>query len=224
VAEGDRKDQLSEHDHQSPVPFDQASWDERYRSSARVWSGNPNPQLVAEIAPMGPGRALDVGCGEGADAIWLAQQGWQVVAADISSVALERAAAHALTVDPAVAARIEWHHADLLAEPPEPKSFDLVSAQFMQLPPDLRRPLFAALAEAVRPGGKLMVVGHHPSDMTSGVRRPPLPELFYSADEIAEELDDSWDIVVNDSRPRSATLPDGGDATIHDAVLLASRR
>jgi SAM-dependent methyltransferase len=173
---------------------------------------------------MQPGRALDVGCGEGADAIWLAQQGWHVVAADISSVALERAAAHALTVDPSVAGLIEWRHVDLLAEPPEPMSFDLVTAQFMQLPPDLRRPLFAALAEAVRPGGKLLVVGHHPSDMTSGVRRPPLPELFYSAEEVAEGLGDSWDVNVSDSRPRSATLPDGGDATIHDAVLLASRR
>jgi SAM-dependent methyltransferase len=172
---------------------------------------------------MGPGRALDVGCGEGAGAIWLAQRGWHVVAADISGVALERAAAHTLTVDPSLAARIDWRHVDLLAEPPEPKAFDLVSAQFMQLPPDLRERLFAALAEAVRPGGQLLVVGHHPSDMTSGVRRPPRPELFYSAEEAAQGLDDSWHVTVSASRPRSATLPDGRDATIHDAVLLASR-
>jgi SAM-dependent methyltransferase len=214
----------NEHNHTPNVPVDQAAWDERYRSSDRVWSGNPNPQLVAEIGDLPPGRALDVGCGEGADAIWLAQRGWRVVAADISTVALERAATHALSIDPAVAARIEWRHVDLLAELPDPRSFDLVSAQFMQLPPDLRRRMFAALAAAVRPGGKLLVVGHHPSDMTSGVRRPPRPELFYSADEVKEVLDDSWDIVVSEKRPRSATTPDGREATIHDTVLLAARR
>jgi len=99
--------------------FDEGFWNERYRSSPQVWSGNPNPQLVAEVAGRSPGRVLDVGCGEGADAIWLAQHGWTVVATDISSVAVERGEQHARDTDPAAAARIEWRQADLLALPPE---------------------------------------------------------------------------------------------------------
>src|SRR5207248_9407455 len=129
---------------------DEDFWNERYSSSSRVWSGNPNPQLVAEVAGLRPGRALDVGCGEGADAIWLAGQGWDVVAIDISSVALERGAGHAHDADPVAAARIEWRQADLLGDPPEPDAFDLVSAQFMQLPPEPRARLFGALAASVR--------------------------------------------------------------------------
>ena len=215
---------MSEHAHGTDWVYDKDFWDERYRSAARIWSGEPNPQLVAEVAGRPPGRALDVGCGEGADAIWLARQGWTVVATDISSVALERGAQHARDTDPALPARIEWRQADLLAGPPEPASFDLVSAQFMQLPPELRTRLFTGLIAAVRPGGTLLVVGHHPSDLATGVPRPHLPEVFYSADEIAALLDDAWAVGVCEARPRPATTPDGAEITIHDAVLVATRR
>lgn len=202
---------------------DEESWNKRYRVSERIWSGNPNPQLVAEVTGRQPGRALDVGCGEGADAIWLARQGWEVVATDISSVALERAARHAESVDRQVGTRIEWRRVDLLVDPPEPEAFDLVSAQFMQLPPEPRARLFTALATSTRAGGMLLVVGHHPSDMATGVRRPPMPDRFYTADDIAGLLDSSWDVVVNEARPRSVTTPEGSPATIHDAVLVARR-
>jgi SAM-dependent methyltransferase len=203
---------------------DQAFWDERYRSAPAIWSGNPNAQLVAEVTGLAPGRALDVGCGEGADAIWLARRGWEVLAADISEVALERAADHAGATDPAAAARIEWCRVDLLADPPEPDSFDLVSAQFMHLPPEPRRQLFAALATAVRPGGTLLIVGHHPSDLATGVRRPPLPGLLYDADELAAPLDETWEVLVADARPRPGETPAGDQVTVHDAVLRARRR
>jgi SAM-dependent methyltransferase len=215
---------MSGHDHHGRPVFDEACWDERYRSSPQVWSGEPNPQLVAEIADLAPGRALDAGCGEGADAIWLARRGWEVVAADISGVALERAAQHARASDPQALARIEWRRADLVAQGPEREAFDLVSSQFMQLPPEPRVRLFRALIEAVRPGGTLLVVGHHPSDLTTGVRRPPMPERFYTADDVAGLLDGSWTVVVNEARPRIATTPDGVEVTIHDTILRASRR
>jgi SAM-dependent methyltransferase len=215
---------MSEHAQGAGCVFDEGFWDQRYRSARQVWSGDPNPQLVAEVAGRPPGRALDVGCGEGADAIWLAQRGWAVVAADISGVALERGARHARDTDPVVSARIEWWQADLLARPPEPGSFDLVSVQFMQLPLEPRTRLFTALAASVRAGGTLLVVGHHPSDLATGVARPPMPEFFYSPDEIAALLDDSWAIEVSEARPRPANTPDGVEVTVHDAVLVATRR
>jgi len=142
------------HHHDAQPTHDEAFWNERYETSARIWSGNPNPQLVAEVDGLVPGRALDVGCGEGADAIWLAQRGWRVVGTDISGVALGRAAEHVHETDAAAAARIEWRHADLLGdtEALERDAFDLVSAQFMQLAPDARARLFTALAASVRAG------------------------------------------------------------------------
>ena len=141
---------MSEHAHGTGPVFDEGFWDERYRSARQAWSGQPNPQLVAEVAGRPPGRALDAGCGEGADAIWLARGAWEVVAVDISGVAVRRGEQHTRDTDPAAAERIEWRQADLLAQPPEPGSFDLVTAQFMQLPPEPRTRLFTALATAVR--------------------------------------------------------------------------
>ena len=214
---------MDRHDHDALPTLDAGFWNDRYRSSHRIWSGNPNPQLVCEIADLPPGRALDVGCGEGADAIWLAGRGWCVVAVDISDVALERAAQHAHATADTTSVRIEWLQADLLARPPEPQSFDLVSCQFMQVPPQPRAQLFSSLVRAVRPGGTLLVVGHHPSDMGTGVRRPPMRELFYTADDIAALLDDDWTVVVNDARPRPATTAEGVETTVHDAVLRAKR-
>jgi SAM-dependent methyltransferase len=205
------------------MKFDADFWDERYRSRDALWSGDPNPQLVNEVSGLAPGTALDVGCGEGADAIWLAERGWRVTAVDISSVALERARAVKLSAD--VARRIEWLHRDLVAEAPPPASYDLVSAQFMHLPPAPRESLFRGLAASVKPGGSLLVVGHHPSDLQTTARRPPLPELFYTAADVAALLEpESWEIIVEAARERSTADPAGQTIAIHDTVLMARRR
>ncbi len=205
--------------------FNEEFWDERYRSRGALWSGNPNPQLVTEAADLAPGTALDVGCGEGADAIWLAERGWRVTAVDVSTVALERGAAQAAERDAAVARRINWLHEDLTAWVPAEASYDLVSAQFMHLPKKPREALFRALAAAVAPGGSLLIVGHHPSDLQTTIPRPPLPELLFTASDIVALLDPrGWDIVVSAARERGATDPDGRAVTIHDAVLRASRQ
>ncbi len=203
--------------------MDQEFWDRRYAEHHRVWSGNPNPHLVSTASALPPGRALDVGCGEGADALWLARSGWRVTGVDISEVALGRAREQARLEDAAVAGRVDWVHADLLEVPPEPGGFDLVSAQFMQLPEPARSVLFAGLAEAVAPGGTLLIVGHHPSDLQTAVRRPPLPELFYTAGDLIPLLDGGWDISASEARPRRVDDAAGHAAVVRDTVLQARR-
>jgi SAM-dependent methyltransferase len=197
-------------------------WDERYRSADAIWSGDPNPQLVAEVSGLEPGTALDVGCGEGADAVWLAERGWQVMALDISSVALERARSAA--ADAGAAQRIDWRQGDITAWTPE-RSYDLVSAQFMQLAPPLRDAVFLRLAAAVAIGGTLLIVGHDPSDLETTVRRPRMPGVLYTAEEIAGLLDpQAWEILVQAARPRCVTDANGAPVIVHDAVLNSRRR
>jgi SAM-dependent methyltransferase len=199
------------------------AWDEKYASKPRIWSGKPNPQLVREGAGLRPGKALDLGCGEGADAIWLAHQGWRVTAVDISTVALGRAAAAVDSVE--TAARITWLHLDLTASPVPGGPFDLVSAQFLHLPPPHRDTVHRRLAAAVAPGGTLLIVGHHPSDLETSVRRPSSAGLLFTAEQLAAELDPlDWEIVASEARPRAVTDADGAGVTVHDAVLRAQRR
>lgn len=210
--------------HAAAIQFDQEFWEERYRSHPSVWSGNPNTHLVSEAADLTPGTALDVGAGEGADALWLAERGWQVTAIDLSTVALDRGASHAREAGADVAARIQWLHADLTSWVPTPMTYDLVSAQFMHLPKPQRDPLFARLAASVAAGGTLLIVGHHPLDLQTTIPRPPMPELFFTAADIADTLNpDEWEILVSDARARDAIDPDGRPATIHDAVMRAQR-
>jgi len=198
-------------------------WDERYRSRGALWSGAPNPQLVAEAADLAPGTALDAGSGEGADALWLAARGGRVTAVDVSAVALERGASRAREIGVAVSRRIDWLHEDLTGWVPAAASYDLVSAQFLHLPQGPRDALFRRLAAAVAPGGSLLIVGHHPSDLTT-IPRPLPPEWFFTASDVAALLaPHEWDIGVSAARARDATDPDGRPVTIHDAVLRARR-
>lgn len=201
----------------------EAFWNERYRGPAAIWSGEPNARLVEETSALKPGTALDAGCGEGADAIWLAERGWRVTAVDIAATALDRA--RAVDLPPHVAERIVWQQADLVANPPPASAFDLVSSHFMQMAPDALAAFVAGLAMAVKPGGTLLIVGHHPSDLLTTARRPRAPGVLYPAESLVALLDASaWDIIVCDARRRSATDPDGNAVTVHDTVLRAQRR
>ncbi len=199
--------------------LDAAFWDERYRSRDEPWSDDINDRVADAVAGVEPGRALDAGCGEGADAIWLAEHGWDVTAADISSVALERGRANDAT------GRVKWLQADLLVWEPVAAAYDLITAHFVHFPRPQREIVFRRLAAAVRPRGTLLIVGHHPSDLQTTARRPPLPEVFYTADEIAALLEPGdWEIVDAGAFARSATDPDGRPITVHDTVLRARRR
>ena len=197
-------------------------WDEKYSNRPKMWSGQPNPQLIAEAAHLPPGEALDLGCGEGADAIWLAARGWAVTGLDVSAIALERAAAHAR--EHGQSANIEWVQQDLATWVPD-RLFDLVTAQFLhstQMPWQQALQLAAA---AVRTGGTLLIVGHHPDGLpTWGAHHTP--EKFFTAEQLAVELrieEPAWRLEVLDSRSRSAIGPDGEAASLTDAVLRATR-
>lgn len=211
------------HDHQAghqadhQAPHGEQAWDERYRSKPEIWSGGPNAVLVAETADLRPGTALDAGAGEGGDAFWLAARGWKVTAADLSSVAIERAAKRAGERGLAVT----WLHADL-ARVPAPGTYDLVTAHFLHVPKSEQQSLFRHLAAAVAPGGTLLVVGHDFSDMAK-LPRPDLAEYGWTAGEVAAALGEGWTIEAAESRPRQAKDPDGEEITIHDAVLRARR-
>jgi thioredoxin reductase/2-polyprenyl-3-methyl-5-hydroxy-6-metoxy-1,4-benzoquinol methylase len=198
---------------------DVEAWDERYRSSSSVWSGRPNAQLVTEVADLSPTAALDLGCGEGADAVWLASRGWQVTAVDWSPTAVDRAAAHA--VDAGVADRVEWVAADLTSWTPPAAAFDLVSAQFLH-PTTAERPvLLARLTDAVAPGGTLLWVGHEKTESRAvwGADR------FVTAAELAAELPaDAWEVLLAEARPRAALGHEGDALVVNDVVLRARRR
>jgi SAM-dependent methyltransferase len=203
---------------------DEAFWNERYRGRTAIWSGQPNARLVEETSALTPGTALDAGCGEGADAIWLAERGWRVTAVDIASTALDRA--RAVDVSPSVAERIVWQQGDLIANPPPAAAFDLVSSHFMQIAPDALTTFVRGLAAAVMPGGTLLVVGHHPSDLLTTARRPRAPGVLYTAEDVAALLNPAseWDIIVCAARARAAADPNDNPITVHDTVLRAKRR
>jgi SAM-dependent methyltransferase len=197
----------------------QAEWDKRYADREQLWSGQPNGALVAEVAGLTPGRALDVGCGEGADAVWLARGGWDVTALEVSSVALARAAGHAR--DAGVVVR--WVHAELAEAALPPASFDLVAALYPAL---LRTPGSAAeraLLAAVAPGGVLLLVHHAGMDTQQAQHNDFDPSDYVWPQMVAALLNHDWKVEVDEQRPRIA--PDGGAGAHHtDDVVLRARR
>ncbi len=203
----------------------EADWDHRY-SGGQMWSGNPNGTLVHEISGLVPGSALDVGAGEGGDAVWLAEQGWQVTANDVSARALDRVAAEARRRN----LTVETNHADVNAlEPFGGATFDLVAAHYASIPrtPDGRG--VHHLIDAVAPGGILLVVSHDLAPMrapidTMRASRAFDPDAYVRVEDVAGALVDAadWEIEVHETRPR----PPGAVSSHHvdDVVLRARRR
>jgi SAM-dependent methyltransferase len=198
-----------------------AQWNARYREKeVAIWSGRPNGRLLVEVADLTPGRALDVGCGEGADAIWLARSGWTVSAIDVSDVALGRAREAAERAGTAV----EWVCGDALRTSFAAGSFDLVSMQYPALPKAAGELAVRALLGTVRPGGLLLAVYHdlddeHREHMKS---RGVDPADYIDADDLGELLGDDFTVERRAIEPRIDPPPD--NPHIADVILRARRR
>ena len=196
-------------------------WQARYQESQKTWSGAPNPQLVAEASGLGPGKAIDAGCGEGADAIWLAGRGWMVTAVDFAQAALDRGEAEARRQG--LGDNIAWICEDLASWQP-PREYTLASAQFFHLEPTLRDLALRNLAAAVISGGTLLVVGHNRQDLKTHTGHERHTEVLFDADDIEPLLDpDEWRIAVSEARERIITDDDGKPFTYTDTVLRAVR-
>ena len=182
--------------------MDRDDWDARYAGQQLVWSAEPNRFLVAEIGDSSPGRALDLGCGEGRNAIWLAEQGWTVTGVDFSKVALDKARRLAAARHVSVA----WELADLNAYTPPDEQFDLVIVMYLHLVAEPRHVVFGRAAAAVAPGGTLLVVGHDLTNLDAGWGGPRDPSVLYGPDDVVTDVD--W-ARHRQGDPRRASRHDG---------------
>ncbi len=208
-------------DRRSGAAAPDVEWDARYRDGeGAMWSGRPNGRLVVEVADLPPGRALDVGCGEGADAIWLAGRGWTVTAIDISDVAVSRAREAAELAGVVVG----WLRGDALSTSFPARSFDLVSMQYPALPKAAGEAAVRTLLETVRPGGLLLAVYHDLNDeqrehmKSQGVD----PADYVSSGDLGRLLVDDFTVELHAVEPRVDPPP--GTPHIADVVLRARRR
>ena len=198
--------------------MEREQWDERYRADELVWKAGPNRFLVEEVADLAPGRALDLACGEGRNALWLAQRGWQVTAVDFSAVGLQKARRLAsereLELILVEADVLEW-------EPPE-ASFDLVIVMYLHLPASARRRVMRAATRGLAPGATLLVVGHDATNLTEGVGGPQDPAVLFSPEDIVGDLPGLE--IGRAERGRRPVATDNGEVTAIDAVVRAVRR
>lgn len=208
------------HTHAEPMAdFSRASWEKKYREREALWSGQPNAPLVDEAENLAPASALEVGCGEGADAVWLATQGWHVTGVDLSATALARAQVHAESSG--VAAHVTFTDAPLDEVIGHHGPWELVSSMYTH-PAQGGRWLVETLAAAVAPGGRLLVVGHHPTD-PHAADHPDLADAAFAAEDVADVLDrELWE--VSASVRERVTRGEGGHERLwRDSVLVARR-
>lgn len=197
--------------------MDSAGWDIRYRASDLVWGGEPNRFVAAEFTGTPPGRALDIGAGEGRNAIWLAGLGWRVTAVDFSAVAIDRARRLAerqgVTVD--------WVVADVRAYQPEPGVYDAVIVAYLHLVPADLSIVLGRAAQSLAPGGRILVVGHDVTNVDEGVGGPQDPDILYTPQAIVGGLPGL--IVRRAERVRRPVQTEQGVVDAIDTLVSAVR-
>jgi SAM-dependent methyltransferase len=199
--------------------MDSAAWDRRYGARELIWTSEPSRFLVAEADGLHPSRALDLACGEGRNAVWLAERGWQVTGVDFSEVGLEKA--RGLAAARGVAA--EWVAADLLDYDPEPAAFSLVIAFYLQVPEAERTPIVRRAAGAVAPGGRFVLVAHDSANPEHGYGGPQDPSVLYTAQDVSRDLKGTGLRIERAERvERPVDTPEGRRVAL-DALLCASR-
>ncbi len=197
---------------------DAAGWDARYQAAELVWSANPNQWVAERCEALSAGRALDVAAGEGRNSIWLASRGWAVTAVDFSEVALDKGQRQAAARGAEVAARIDWVRADVVSFRADRSSYDLVIVAYLHLVAGQRDGVLHRSAEAVSPGGTLVVIGHDRDNLESGTGGPQNPALLYTPDALRRALDGT-DLVVELAEQASRSVQGHRDAI--DTVLVA---
>lgn len=199
--------------------MDSADWDQRYAGRDLVWTSEPNRFLVTEAESLAPARALDLACGEGRNAVWLAERGWHVMGVDFSEVGIEKAR----QLEDARGVHAEWIVADLLDYQPEAHAFALVIIFYLQVPREERTPILRAAAQAVAPGGVFLLVAHDSSNIENGHGGPQDPAVLYTAHDVADDLDGSGlRIKRAETVQRPVDTPDGRRIAL-DALVRASR-
>jgi 2-polyprenyl-3-methyl-5-hydroxy-6-metoxy-1,4-benzoquinol methylase len=192
-------------------------WNRKHGERGLLFGAEPNRFLVAEVGDLPPGRALDLACGAGRNAVWLAERGWRVTGADFSDVAL--ANARGLAAERGV--EVEWVDADLLEWEAPPRSFDLVVVLYLQLPADERRSVLDRAAGAVAPGGTILVVGHDLENLNGGWGGPKDPRVLFTAEDVAAELPGLE--IEKAERVLRAVETEEGEAQAIDALVRARR-
>ena len=192
-------------------------WDERYATTDLIWGAGPNRFLVAEVDGLPPGRALDLGCGEGRNAIWLAQRGWQVSGVDFSEAGLDKA--RHLAVERGV--EVTWVRADLLDYQPDHGAFDLVIVMYIQLHAAQLAAVMNRASAALAPGGTLLVVGHDLLNLSQGYGGPQKPEVLFTPADIERDLPGLG--IERAERVLRPVTVDGREVTAIDALVRAKK-
>ena len=184
-----------------------------------MWSATPNQFLVAEISGMGPGRAVDLACGEGRNAVWMAQQGWKVTGVDFSPVGLAKG--RKLAVDRGV--DVTWVESPVEDWVPSSEGFDLVVVFYLQLPQPSRSDALHVAASAVAPGGTLLVMAHDLDNLVRGVGGPQRPDVLYRVDEVANVAIEAGLIVQRAEQVVRLVDGDSGPKEAIDSLVRAIR-
>jgi SAM-dependent methyltransferase len=199
--------------------MDSRAWDRRYSGHELVWTSEPSRLLVQEVDGLAPGRALDLACGEGRNAIWLAERGWRVTGVDFSGVGLEKA----WQLQEARGVQAAWIASDLLDYRPEPEAFQLVMLFYLQIPAAERTPILQTAAGAVAPGGTFLLVGHDSSNIAEGYGGPQAPAVLYTAQDIAADLGGTGLQIERAGRVERPVHTPEGERLALDALVRASR-